>query len=185
MRISSTIGAILFALPICRGTFFILDPPIHNADLNAQTVSPCGGYKLDSSEPRRDYPQNGLPLHMNSTESSGEWNFEYNSALKEDSWVSLGPDFKQHHTTDFCIPSMPISSDLVGEKGVIRVSQATANGQLFYLVHTPFRICIYIKLTWHSAFRSSSLKGATIRYRTHAQVKTTMIRLPTVYQAML
>lgn len=134
MRTLSAISAILFALPICRGTFFLLDPPIHNADLASQIVSPCGGYKLGSSGHYRDYPQNGIPLHVNSSEVSGDWTFEYNLALKEDSWISLRPDYIQHQDSEFCIPSMPVPPEAIGQKGVLRVTQDVVGGQEYYLV---------------------------------------------------
>jgi hypothetical protein len=122
---------LLALVPAALAHFHLLAPSPLGDDTTKEATAPCGGYKIDLSDPQ-DVHVDGEPFVVQSSHPQSNWliraTFDDDA---DDDWVQIYPILQQSGLGTFCLPDVTFPSNYTGKTGIISVVGSGDDGMLY------------------------------------------------------
>lgn len=145
-RLTSLLAvAFTVACGVVRGHFSITYPsPVGELNEDEEPTGPCGGYTPDlQTANATDFHVGGDSIAVSTSHPRSHWLYRIttgSAAAPSENWTQIYPIVLQSGINSYCQPAITIPDKFVGQKAILSVVGAAADGLLYQVRHV--HICL-------------------------------------------
>lgn len=129
MRTSLLLAAVL---PNALGHFLLNYPNSLGFDDDKEGTAPCGGFDITFGSNDTNVTVNGFAVATRTTHPQANWLFRATLSTAEPfNWTNILPVVSESGLGDFCLTDLKVPSDFAGQRGIIQITQAAVDGDLY------------------------------------------------------